>query len=229
MIFHALITARGGSKGIKKKNLKKIGKKKLLEISLITAKNSSLFNEIYCSSDSSEILNCAKKYSKIIRRPKKLALDKTPSEEVVLHYLKYLKNQKCEEPDILFLIQPTSPFIEIKTIKEMMNIYKFKKNAKSVVSIFKVPHKYNFVNQRILTKEGRMKFLFKRKKKYFRRQNKPVTYAHGNLHSVKIKDFKKFKSFHMEPTYTIKLQNFYESIDIDNINDLNLARQIIKL
>ena len=130
MIFHALITARGGSKGIKKKNLQKIGGKKLIEMSLITAKKSKLFHEIYCSSDSSEILNSAKKYSKLIKRPKKLALDNTPSEMVVLHYLKHLKESNKLEPDVLFLIQPTSPFIKIKTIKDMIDIFKKKKKRK---------------------------------------------------------------------------------------------------
>ncbi len=226
MIAHALITARGGSKGLPKKNLRKINGISLVENSINIAKSSGSFKEIFCSSDSKKILALAKKNSICINRPKRLSGDKSTSESVVKHYLKFLRKKKIEYPKILFLFQPTSPFIKTETIKKMIKIYKNDKKVNSIISVFRVPNKYNYVNQRKIKKGMGMQFIFKRKKKYSRRQNKPIVYVHGNLYSVKVKSFEKKNSFFINPIKTVQIKTFKESIDIDNKFDYELVKKL---
>ena len=75
----AIVPARGGSKRIPKKNLKKIGGKSLVSIALENALNSRYINKIVLSSDDDEILSEAQPYPRVdpIMRPKKIATDNT--------------------------------------------------------------------------------------------------------------------------------------------------------
>ena len=79
---HSIILARGGSKGIKNKNLKKINGKPLLYWSINSSLKSKLIKNTWVSSDSNRILNFAKKCgAKIIKRPKNLSGDRNSSEK----------------------------------------------------------------------------------------------------------------------------------------------------
>ena len=127
----------------------------------------------------------------------------------------------------MFFFQPTSPFIKVETIKKMIKIYKKNTKVNSIISVYKVPNKYNYVNQRKIIKNSEMKFIFKKKKKYFKRQNKPEVFVHGNLYSIRITEFIKKNSFFLKPIKTVEIKSFKESIDIDNINDLNLAKKFV--
>ena len=224
---HALITARGGSKGLKNKNLKRLNGLSLVEIAIRNAKSSGIFEKIFCSSDSKKILNRIKNKSICIVRPEKYAKDNSTSESVVNHYLKFLDKEKINIPQILFLFQPTSPFIKTETIRKMFEIYKKDKKVGSVVSVYKVNNKYNYLNQRKIEDNSDMKFLFQRKKNNVRRQDKPEVYVHGNLYSINIKSFQKKNSFFIKPIKTVEIKTFKESIDIDDKNDYDLAKKLI--
>ena len=81
--FMAIIPARGGSKGIKNKNLILIAGKPLVEYSIECAKKSKYVNSIYLSSDSDQILNIGIKHKvNIIKRPSSLATDEASTEDV---------------------------------------------------------------------------------------------------------------------------------------------------
>ena len=83
-----------GSKGIKNKNLKKINKKHLIEISLIQAKKTNIFSNIIVSSDSNKILDVSKKYNVILhKRSKKLSSDKSPKIPVIRDALKFAEKK----------------------------------------------------------------------------------------------------------------------------------------
>lgn len=222
-----MIAARGGSKGLKNKNLRKLKGLSLVEIALKNAISSGIFNEIFCSSDSKKILKLTKKKAINIIRPAKFSNDNAKSENVVNHYLHFLKKKKIDYPEILFYFQPTSPFIKIETIKKMIEIYKKTKKVNSIISVYRTPNKYNFVNQRKIDNKQEMRFIFKRKKKYFKRQNKPEVFVHGNLYSLRITEFIKKNSFFLKPIKTVEIKSFKESIDIDDIDDLNLAKKFI--
>ena len=190
---------------------------------LIEAK---IFQEIFLSSDSEEYLKIGRaNYIKTIKRPKKYSSDNATSESVISHFLNFLKYNKIELPEIIFIIQPTSPFVNIETFKKALRIYK-NFDAGSVVSVIKTPHKYHFQNQRLILKNNVAKFLFKKTSSL--RQNKIETFVHGNLFSVRTSEFIKQKKILAKPVHTIKLKNSWESLDIDVFEELKLARIIIK-
>ena len=100
------IPARGGSKGIKNKNLKKILNRTLLEISIDHAKKSNIFDLILVSSDSSKILNIAKKsHVSIYKRSKKNSSDISSTDDALYETLKNF-NSNC---DYIVILQVTSP------------------------------------------------------------------------------------------------------------------------
>ena len=91
----AIIPARGGSKGLKNKNILKFNNKPLLAWSIIAAKKSKLFSKIIVSTDSKKIAVIAKKYGAEVPflRPKKLSSDRSKSVDLVIHALDFYKKK----------------------------------------------------------------------------------------------------------------------------------------
>ena len=121
---YGIIPARGGSKGIKRKNLRKLGSKSLLYWAIYNAKKSKFIDEIIVSSDSKEILLEAKKNNTSLhKRPKILSSDNS----LVVNTLRniYENLRKIDEKPIFVLLEPTSPFrnykIIDKCIKRLIN------------------------------------------------------------------------------------------------------------
>lgn len=110
MIFKTLITARGGSKSIPKKNIIKINNMPLIAYS-ITASQQSKANETWVSTDDKEIKHISSSFkAKVIDRPKDLASDNVLNEPALIQFADQV------EFNWLIFIQPTSPFISAKYI-----------------------------------------------------------------------------------------------------------------
>ena len=118
---YIIIAARGGSKGIPKKNLQKVGNISLVAWSIIHAKHIALDDdEIIVSSDSEEILNEARKYNVTgLLRPEYLSKDETFTEPVMNHVL---ENYKPNNEDLVVLLQPTSPLRRKKTLEKAIKL-----------------------------------------------------------------------------------------------------------
>jgi CMP-N-acetylneuraminic acid synthetase len=109
----ALITARGGSKGIPNKNIKLLGQKPLIQWTIEAARSSFYLDRIVVSSDSPTILTISEQLGcEPLLRPDYLAEDDSTSVDVILHALENIKS----EYDYLILLQPTSPFRRTKDI-----------------------------------------------------------------------------------------------------------------
>ena len=134
----AFIPARGGSKSIKNKNLKKLGKKNLVEIAINQALKSKLFSKIILSSDSSSILKVGKKYKKIeiFKRPPNISKDVSKTELAILNYFKNNKNYIAE---YLIVLQVTSPLRKMKTLGKIPSapLYPFQSCIYYVYTLFK--------------------------------------------------------------------------------------------
>jgi pseudaminic acid cytidylyltransferase len=114
----AIIPARGGSKRIPKKNIKKFCGKPLIAYSIETALNSGLFEKVLVSTDSDEIASVAKKYGADVQmRPKKLADDFTGTWDVIEYVLEALKKDG-EFYEFVCTIYATAPFLDEKYLKE---------------------------------------------------------------------------------------------------------------
>jgi N-acylneuraminate cytidylyltransferase len=103
----AFIPARGGSKGIPNKNIKEFAGKPLIVHSIEYALNCSQIDEVVVSTDDDKIIKIARKAgARIVNRPPELSTDSATTESAIHHFV----NKFNKKPDILVLLQPTSPF-----------------------------------------------------------------------------------------------------------------------
>lgn len=124
--FHAIILARGGSKGIKNKNLILINKKPLIYWSIKAAILAKQIDDVWVSSDSKKILEIAKKFgAKTIKRPKYLSNDTSSSEEGWLHAIQQIKQHRLISH--IVALQATSPIRGREDLDEAIRIIKTKK------------------------------------------------------------------------------------------------------
>ena len=121
----AIIPARGGSKGILKKNIIDFLGVPLIAKTIINCNNSKYIEDVYVTSDDDEILKISKKFgAKTIKRPKKLATDNSSSEEALIHALEQIKDSKISR--VVFL-QATSPLRETTDIDGALETFKEQK------------------------------------------------------------------------------------------------------
>ena len=133
----SIIPARGGSKGIPLKNLIKLNKKPLLEYTVNASLESSLITKTIVSTDNVKISDYALKLgAEVIKRPLKLSTDKMAIEPVIFHTLDVLKKKQNFIPDLIVLLQNTSPLRNSKHIDESIQLL-LKKKYDSVFSAFK--------------------------------------------------------------------------------------------
>ncbi len=122
----AIILARGGSKGIKNKNLINLNNKPLIFWSIKSCLSSKLIHEVWVSSDSNKILKISKKFgAKIILRPKKFASDNSSSENAWIHAIKLIDKNNLVKTVVG--IQPTSPLRPSQCFDKAIIKYKKKK------------------------------------------------------------------------------------------------------
>lgn len=106
----AIILARGGSKGIPRKNVRIIASKPLIAHTIEQAREAQGVNRIFVSTDDQEIARISKQYgAEIIWRPAELGSDNASSESALIHALNYLKDTEKYEPDLVVFLQCTSP------------------------------------------------------------------------------------------------------------------------
>ncbi|MBI3074826.1 MAG: acylneuraminate cytidylyltransferase family protein, partial [Parcubacteria group bacterium] len=132
----AVITARGGSKSIPKKNIKNLAGKPLIVWTIEAAKKSRFLTRTIVSTDDAEIARVARKYGADapFMRPAEYAWDTSTSMGVVQHALAWLKENAKEKYDYLMILQPTSPFRTAEDIDECIKLAVDKK-ADSVMSM----------------------------------------------------------------------------------------------
>ena len=135
MYVAALIPARGGSKGIPRKNLAPLAGKPLLRGAIDAARAAQTVTRVVVSTDDDEIADAAGD-AEVLRRPADLAADDTPMLDVVRHALK-----QVEPCDVLVLLQPTSPLRRPEQVDEAVRLL-LESGADTVVSVVAVPHRY---------------------------------------------------------------------------------------
>ncbi len=136
----AIIPARGGSKGVKNKNIKLLQNKPLIAHTIIEAINSKKIDRIIVSTDSERIAEVSLKYGAEVPflRPSNISLDSSPILENYKFALKYLEENGKDYKSFVAL-QPTSPFRNTEDINEAVNIF-INNNVDSVISFVKENH-----------------------------------------------------------------------------------------
>ena len=119
----AIILARGGSKGIPRKNVLNLVGHPLVAWSVMQAKKTKEIDEVYVSSDSDEILEIAQSYgAKVIKRPDQYAGDTAKSEEAILHALKVLGSDQ----EIIIMLEPTAPLRKPNDLGNAVKLFRKK-------------------------------------------------------------------------------------------------------
>lgn len=170
-----LIPARGGSKGIPRKNVMPLLGKPLLAYTCEAAKQSKSLTRTIVSTDDSEVAEVATSCGMSLDypRPPEFCADDTPMADVVRHIIESQK--KAGEPvDIIVLLQPTSPLRTAEHIDEAVEIL-LSSNADTVVSVVPVPHRFN--PSSLMRREGESLVPNEEGGGVLRRQDKPLLYA----------------------------------------------------
>lgn len=215
----AIILARGGSKGIKNKNILKINKMPLIYWSIKSCQNNRLIKSVWVSSDSNKILDLSKKYgANIIKRPKKLSGDLSPSEEAWEHSIRFIKN-KMIKVDTVIGIQPTSPIRSYKILnKAIIKFYKDKLD--SMFTAKKILH--NFVWK---MEKGKFKANYNYRKRPMRQKLSEKYLENGSFYIFNAKNFLKYKC-RLFGKIGCFAMNRIESFEIDNKDDLELFKNL---
>lgn len=220
----AIIPARGGSKGIPFKNIVKIEKKPLLYYTINAALKSKLVTRTIVSTDNEKISNTAKFYgSEVIKRPKQLSNDKIGLEPTINHVLDFLKNKENYVPQIIIILQNTSPLRNSRHVDDALKLL-IENRFDSVLSGFSY---YTFLWN--YNKNGSVKSIsYDPKKRPNHQTMKEQLYENGALFASTFNAFKKSNcrisgkiGFYKMP---IEL-----SYNIDTFDDLKDVKRMMKL
>tara|TARA_A200000113_G_C8811519_1_gene337382 strand:+ start:104 stop:802 length:699 start_codon:yes stop_codon:yes gene_type:complete len=221
-----IILARGGSKGIKDKNIVKFGNKPLIKWTFDAAKKSKKISKLILSTDSKKIASLARK-NKIevpFLRPKKFASDKSKSIDAIEHAINFFKKQKVFF-DYIVLLEPTSPLRTTLDIDKSINLI-IKNKADSLVSICRVDE----INPSFLFKKKnkRLQPLEKKISNHLRRQDvEPIYFLEGTIYISKTNVLFKKRSFCHSNTIGFEVPK-WKSLEIDDKTDLEIGKSILK-
>ena len=222
----AIITARGGSKGLPGKNIKELNGKPLIAYSIEAAINSNMFNKIIVSTDSEEIAEVSRKYGAEIPfiRPAELATDKSDSMDTLIHALDFYK-ENGEEFEYVMKLQPTSPLRTAQDIIDAFGIIE-EKNGDSVISVSKCKHPPLWSN--IIPLDGNMRNFIRPEVKGKNRQELEIYYElNGLIFLSKIEKLIETRDWFGEKCYAQIIES-ERAIDIDDIIDFKLAEILVK-
>ncbi len=219
-----VIPARGGSKGIPNKNLALLGGRPLLAYTVEAAKASTTLTRTIVSTDDQRIAECAKSLGLgVLMRPAALAADETPMLPVLQHAIEAMRDGGFN-PDIVVLLQPTSPLRRAEHIDAAVDWLE-RTRGDSVVSVVEVPHQFNPASV-MRVDDGWLK-PFADGPTATRRQDKTPVYARNGpavlaVHARVIEG----GSLYGTETWPLIMKP-EESIDIDTPDDLSFVEYLI--
>ena len=220
----SIITARGGSKGIPRKNIKNLNGKPVLAYSIESSIKSDLIKETYVTTEDEEIRKISKEFNaKVIERPQELATDTSSSVDVVLHALDYLE-EKNNLPEFFVLLQPTSPLRTTKDIDNAIHLF-INNECDALISVCEIDHTSMLslsLKNEFLVPNCDEEFLNKR------RQDLPTYYSpNGAIYITTPESLRKNKTFIPKRTIPYVMPKD-RSVDLDTSFDFKLAEFLLK-
>ena len=221
-----IIPARGGSKGIKNKNLINLLGKPLISYVCNAAKEANCFNELILSSDNKKIISTAKKFGidAPFLRPKELAKDETLIIEVISHALEWFEKKRKIKFDYICLLQPTAPLAKKEDYEKAVKMA-IDNNADTVITTYKCGQLHPSIMY-TKDKNGKVDWFVKKLgwKAMSRRQDLPPIYMRsGIVYVFKSNMIIKDKKLYGDKIFSIEVDETRGSIDINNKFDLKMA------
>lgn len=218
------ICARKGSKGVKNKNLQKIGGISLLERSIIQAINSRIFNKIVVTTDSNKVIELSQKYKIdfIISRSSKLSNDKTSKIDVIKDALLKTEARFGYKFDNIIDIDLTTPLRKIIDIKKAFKKFKIN-NLKNLLSVCEAKKNPYF---NILEVKNKKIKLIKNFKNYKSRQDAPKVYEANSAIYIWKRNSLLSATKIIYPKTGLYVMPRIRSIDIDDNLDLLIVKKL---
>lgn len=213
----AIIPARGGSKGILRKNIKPLVDIPLIQYTIVAALKSRV-DTVVVSTEDEEIAEFSKSLDcEVVMRPAELAEDNTATLPVIQHVVSSFE----EQYEFILTLQPTSPFRNYLHINKALTLIEADDLADSVVSVIKVPHNFSESKQMQMKNgylEGNTNVL--------RRQDVAESYARNGA-GIYITRSNRIGEFIFGGNILPFEMNQIESIDIDTVEDWTIAEALI--
>jgi CMP-N,N'-diacetyllegionaminic acid synthase len=222
----AIIPARGGSKGIPRKNILSLLGKPLIAYTIEAARKACLIGRVLVSTDDPEIAAVATQFGAEVPflRPPELARDETPTLPVLQHLLSQLKTTENYEPEIIVLLQPTSPLRRVGDIDKAVTLLQ-QTSADSVVSLCVAEYSPYWMNR--LESDRVLPFL-ENVPEYARRQDLPPVYRiNGAVYATRRRILMEQNRLLGEDTRGI-VMDAESSVDVDTPLDLKIAMLILQ-
>ena len=223
-----IIPARGGSKGVKHKNLRKVNGKHLIEYSITTALNTPDIDLVAVSTDDKNIALVSKNLGvEIIDRPSELATDEISLPEVIKHAKKYFK-KKGINPKRYISLQPTGPLISPKSLTEAIAIHN-KTKCDSIVSIAEIVHGHPYWVKFFDSKNYKVSnFMNVDVAKFPQKQDLPNCYMlTGGFYIRKAELLNNSKGLYLGNDIRGYPLSFEEALDIDTEEDMKYFEYLV--
>ena len=225
MKFISVIPARAGSKGVKNKNIFPLNKKPLISYTFNAAKKSMIKNN-FVLTDSKKIKKIAKNYgiNGDYERPKKFSQSNTSLIETLSHFYEWTK-KKIINFDYMVVLQPTSPLRKHEDINRACNLIK-KNKCKSLFSISEsLEHPYEAID----VKKGKWKYILKKSKNFYRRQDFDINsyFINGSIYIIHKNLIIKKKIYEMK-NHKMMIMPKSRSLEINDLEDINIIKPLIK-
>ncbi len=214
-----LIPARGGSKGIPRKNLRFVGGNPLIGHKIIQAKK-SLCTEIWVSTDDSEISQVSENFgANVINRPSELSTDQASTDTMLVHAVMSLNPSPN---DIIVLLQATSPLLKLESINACINTLIENPHLNSVITIREAhPFMWETKNGTDWDPTGHI-----REKRPRRQDLDQDGWETGGCYAIRVSAIFEQQNRYPSPTGGVGVTHI-ESIDLDTFDDLRVIEELL--
>jgi len=221
----AIITARGGSKRIPKKNIKEFCGKPIIAYSIEAAKKSRIFDEVMVSTDSGEIAKVSREYGASVpfMRSEATSGDYATTEDVLLEVLEEYQKIGMQF-ETLCCIYPTAPFVTAEKLISAKRILDMNSNADSVIPVVR----FSFPPQRgIVNRNGFLAYQYPENAMKRSQDLEPVFHDCGQFYFCKVLALKEYHDLICPKSIPFEISE-KEVQDIDNFSDWMIAEMKYK-
>ncbi len=219
-----VITARGGSKGVPRKNIRTIGRLPLIAYKIIAAKKCNVEKRIIVSTDDEEIAEVSRQYGAEVpfMRPAELATDTAGSMDVVMHAMNWVKEHDPQRYDYVCLLEPSSPFASYRDLERALQAIE-ERQADTLLGMKEVDVNSVFIHP--LDENGGLSHFHRaiEQLKNVRRQDQEKEYTmNGCMYIARWAYFEAHQLFHSENSVPYIMPDEV-SIEIDSMYNYKVA------
>jgi CMP-N,N'-diacetyllegionaminic acid synthase len=181
-----IIPARGGSKGVLRKNIREVDGLPLIAYTINCAQQSTKLTEFVVNTDDEEIAQVARQFNAAVMiRPAELGTDTAPVTEVVKHIVDYYKTKLNKEFDLIVLLQVTAPLRTGEDVDNVISFFEQDSTLDGAISVVPMLDMHPARMYSISDEDRMVPFLGGNTETVNRQELKPVYYRNGCIYAVK--------------------------------------------